>query len=122
MNKVILIGNVIKDPEIVDKTDIKISNFTLGISEGKDKNGESASSYHRCVTFGKLSGVIEKYVKKGSKVMVSGKLKNEDYINKENVKVYKTTIHVYEVELLTSKSESEKTQKTNYFQNIKQDV
>jgi single-strand DNA-binding protein len=111
MNKVILIGGLTTDPEIkATNTGMKIANFSLGVSEGKDKEGLSVSSFHNCSAFDKTAEVIERYVKKGHKLMVVGKIKNETWIKTDGTKGFKTVILVNEVEMLTSKAEAERSQ------------
>ncbi len=97
VNKVILIGNVGKDPEIRETNDgKKIASLSLATSETwKDKNGEKQqkSEWHRIVIFSPgLAEIAEKYVKKGSKLYVSGALKTRKWEDKNGVERYTTEV------------------------------
>jgi single-strand DNA-binding protein len=108
MNKIILIGGLIADPTIKKVNESKIATFTLGVSEGKDKAGLSVSSFHVCKAFSKLADVIEKYVKKGHKIMVVGRVKYDTWDKPDGTKGHSTNIMVLELEMLTTKAEAEK--------------
>jgi single-strand DNA-binding protein len=109
MNKVILIGNLTKDPEVkVTSTGKKVASFSLAINDGKDMNGQDLTSYFNCSAWEKVADVIEKYIKKGHKIMVSGKLKNRSWDKPDGTKAYATDILVSEVEMLTSKVDAER--------------
>ena len=88
VNKCILVGNVGKDPEIRSTSDgKKIASFTLATSENwKDKNtGErrSKAEWHQIIVFSQgLAGIVEKYVRKGSKLYVEGQIKTRKWTDK----------------------------------------
>jgi single-strand DNA-binding protein len=97
INKVILIGNVGKDPEIRSTTNgDRIANFTLATSEQwKDKSGErqEKTEWHRVVVFNDhLVKIIEDYVKKGSKLFVTGALQTRKWTDNQGVEKYSTEI------------------------------
>lgn len=97
INKVILLGNVGKDPEIRQSADgKKIVNLSLATSETwKDKAGErqEKTEWHRVVIFNQgLAGVAEQYVKKGSKLYLSGSLKTRKYTGQDGAERYTTEI------------------------------
>lgn len=82
VNKVILVGNVGKDPDIVSFENNKKATFSLATSEKyKDKEGKSVekTEWHNIVFWGAVVDVIEKYVKKGKQVYVEGKLASRSY-------------------------------------------
>jgi single-strand DNA-binding protein len=83
LNKVILIGTLGKDPEIRSTgSGKKVANLSLATSESyKDKNGErvETTEWHDIAFWGASADVIEKYLKKGSKLYVEGKIKTEKY-------------------------------------------
>ena len=88
MNKVILIGNVGKDPEIFKTTEnLQISKFSLATT--KKRKGEDQTSWHNIITFGKLSEIVERFVKKGSKIALEGEIEYRSWEN-EGKKYYKT--------------------------------
>lgn len=116
-NKVNLIGNLGKDPEIVNlDSGVKIAKFSLVTSETyKNKQGErvSETEWHNIVIFGKLAEIVEKYVSKGSKVDVEGKIKTRSW-EKDGEKKYATDIIVNELVMLDSKPSSTSEQSAAY--------
>ncbi len=98
VNKVILVGNLGKDPEIRSTNDgTKIANFTLATSENwRDKaSGErrERTEWHRVAVFNdRLVEVIEKYLKKGAKVYVEGALQTRKWTDKEGQERYTTEV------------------------------
>lgn len=111
MQKVILIGNLGKDPEVKSfDNGGKIVNFTVGVTERgyKTKEGKEIpdhTEWFNCsVRQNGLAGVVEQYVKKGNKVYVEGKLRTREY-EKDGQKKYLTELFVDNMELLTPKGE-----------------
>jgi single-strand DNA-binding protein len=98
LNKVTLIGSVGKDPDIRKTQDGKlIASFSLATSESwKDKSSgerKQNTEWHRIVIFGQLAEIVEKYVKKGSKLYLEGSLKTREWTDKKDgVKKYTTEI------------------------------
>jgi single-strand DNA-binding protein len=112
VNKVILVGNLGKDPEVRTlENGRKVANFSLATSEAyKDKSGERVerTEWHNIVFWGPIAEVIERYVKKGSKIYVEGKLRTRSY-EQEGVKKYITEIDGQNMTMLDSKgSDSER--------------
>lgn len=108
MNKLILCGRVGQDPT-VKKFDNggQVVQFTLATSSRwKDKQGEKQerTEWHNIVIFGKLSEVAEKYVKKGSHLLLEGEVRYRSY-DKEGTKVYITEIFANSMEMLGGKKE-----------------
>ena len=100
-NKVILAGNVGQDPEMMTGGACR---FTLATNESyKDKEGNKvdATEWHNCVVFGKSAEIILKYVTKGSKLFIDGKLKTTMY-EKNGEKRYSTSIVVNQFEFMDS--------------------
>lgn len=98
LNKVQLIGNLGRDPEIRYTNDNRaIANLTVATTESwnsKDGGRQDKTEWHRVVVFGKLSEVIEKYMKKGDKVYFEGKLQTRQWTDKEGQERYTTEIVV----------------------------
>ncbi len=97
VNKVILIGNIGKEPECrTMQNGSKVANLSLATSESwKDKaSGEKKekTEWHRVVVFGALAEIVEKYVKKGSKLYVSGSLQTRKWADKDGVEKYSTEV------------------------------
>ncbi len=102
MNRVILLGNVGKDPEIFKTSQgLPIAKFSLATS--KKINGEERTEWHNLKLFGKTAEVAEKYVSKGSKILVEGSVEYSTW-ESSGAKFYKTEINVTYLELLSSKA------------------
>ena len=112
VNKVILLGNIGKDPEVKFlPSGMAVANFGLATSERfKDKGGEwqDRTEWHNVVAFGKVAEIIRDYVKKGSKLYVEGSLRTSSWEDKETKqKRYKTEIVVSDVTLLSGRGDGE---------------
>jgi single-strand DNA-binding protein len=119
MNKVILLGNVGQDIEVVTfDNGNKIAKTTLATSEHwKDKTtGEkkTATEWHNLVFVGAVAGVVEKYVKKGDKLSVEGKIKTRSFDNRDGVKIYRTEVEVRDVYLLGFKQDPQPSVKESF--------
>ncbi len=111
VNKVILIGNLGKDPEIRSlENGTKLARFPLATSESyTDKTtGErrDITDWHNIVVWRGLADVVERYVKKGMKVYVEGKLKTRSWQDESGVTKYSTEVVADNMTMLTSKNES----------------
>lgn len=106
VNKAIIVGTVGKDPETKYTQDGKaICSMSVATSENwKDKSGEKQekTEWHRVVFFGKVAEIASKYLKKGSKVYIEGKLTTRQW-EKEGQKHYTTEIVGNELQMLDSK-------------------
>lgn len=107
LNKVLLLGNLGKDPEVQTlEGNIKVAKFTLATTEGyKDENGQvhSQTEWHNIVLWRGLSELAEKYLKKGSMVHVEGKNRTRSYEDKQGVKRYVTEVVGEEIIMLDKK-------------------
>lgn len=110
LNEVKLIGRVGKDPESRHLDSGKtVVSFSIATTERyTDKSGEKKdiTQWHNCNAWDKLAEIIEKYVKKGMLIYVSGKIQYREYENKEGVKMRSTDILIYDMKMLESKKES----------------
>lgn len=109
VNKVIIIGNIGNDPEIrVMPNGNPVANFSLATSEAwKDKQtGEEKekTEWHRIVIFGKLAEIVQKYVKKGSKLYVEGRLQTRKYQDQSGADRYTTEIVANELQMLDGRA------------------
>ena len=113
VNKVILIGNLGKDPE----TNSAVTRLTIATSEShKDKQtGQNVerTEWHRVVLFGKLGEIAAQYLKKGSKIYIEGRLQTSSY-EKNGEKKYSTDIIASTLQMLDSKSFEDKPVPSNY--------
>lgn len=104
-NSVQLIGHLGKDPEVKSLTNGKRVSFTLATNDSyKNAKGEKVADtqWHNIVIWGKLGGVAEKYLKKGSEVMVEGRLVHREY-EKDGEKRYFTEISVNDMMMVGAK-------------------
>lgn len=107
MNKVILMGRLTKEPEVNHSSNTAFARFSIAVDCKFKKEGEPDADFFNCVAFGKLAETFEKYVRKGTKVVVTGEIRNENYTNKEGVKTYGVKIYVNEMEFAESKGTSD---------------
>ena len=127
VNKVILVGNLGKDPEVkyLDNG-VAVANFSLATTENyKNKEGErvSQTEWHNVVLWRGLAEVAEKYLKKGASVYVEGKIKTRKWEDKEGVTRYSTEILGENITMLGGKSSSEGTIEHNsYSEDPKDDL
>lgn len=113
MNKVILMGRLTRDPEIrysQGAEPLCIARYSLAVDRRGRRdanNGEQTADFINCVAFGKNGEFAEKYLKKGTKILATGRIQTGSYTNKDGVKVYTTEVVVEEHEFAESKSSSE---------------
>jgi single-strand DNA-binding protein len=110
VNKVILLGNVGKDPEIRSTPGgTMVANFTLATSDRqKDAQGnwQDRTEWHNLFAFTRTAEIIRDYVKKGSKLYVEGKIQTRSWDDKESgAKRYRTEIIVNDLSLLSGRDE-----------------
>lgn len=112
VNKVILIGNLGKDPEIkYTPSGTPVAKFTLATNERyKDKSGEwqDRTEWHNIVAWQKLAEIVGEYLKKGSKAYIEGRLQTSSWEDKQSgEKKYRTEIIAQDLVLLGGRGEGE---------------
>jgi single-strand DNA-binding protein len=112
VNKVILVGNVGKDPVIrdINQSGDKVANFSLATTDKyKTKDGKEVETteWHNIVAWRGLCNVIEKYVKKGTPIYVEGRIKYSTYTDKDGSKKNKTEVVVDTIQLLSYKASND---------------
>ena len=106
MNKVILIGRLTRDPEIRTAQDgLTIARYSLAIDR---QTKEKQVDFFRCVTFGKNAEFVERYLKKGTKVAVTGRLQSGSYTDRDGRKVYTVEVVTENHEFVESKAAAER--------------
>ena len=116
MNKVILLGNLTRDPEIrysQGEKQIAIARFSLAVNRRFANDGETNADFLNCTAFGKTAEFIEKYFRQGSRMSLVGRIENNNYTNKNGEKVYSVQIMVEEVEFAERKSSQSNNQTQN---------
>ncbi len=112
MNKVILCGRLTKDPEVrysQGAEPMAIARYTLAVDRRRGRSNDSneqSADFISIVAFGKAGEFAEKYLKKGTKMIVSGRIQTGSYTNKDGVKVYTTEVVVEDQEFAESKNSS----------------
>ena len=106
MNKVCLMGRLTKDPDIRGEGNSLCAKYTLAVDRRYQKDGEQQTDFISCVAFGKSAEFVEKYLKKGTKIVVCGRIQTGSYTNKEGVKIYTTDVIVEEHDFAESKNSS----------------
>ena len=107
MNKVILMGRLTRDPEVrytQGDNAMAIARYSLAVDRRFKRDGEPDADFINCVAFGKSGEFAEKYLKKGTKVAVVGRIQTGSYTNKDGQKVYTTDVVVEEQEFAESKN------------------
>jgi len=111
MNKTILMGRLTRDPDVrYSQTDsnMAIARFSLAVDRRFKKQGDTVTAdFFNCTAFGKQGEFVEKYLKQGTKIVVTGRIQNDNYTNKEGQKVYSVQIMVEEIEFAESKASSQ---------------
>lgn len=113
MNKVILMGRLVRDPEIrysQGERSMAIARFTLAVDRRRrngDNNAEQTADFITCVAFDRQAEFAEKYLHQGTKMLVTGRIQTGSYTNKDGQKVYTTEVMVEELEFAESKASSE---------------
>lgn len=109
MNKVIFIGRLTKEPEVRYSTGSNptaVAKYTLAVDRKFKRDGEPSADFINCVVFGKGGEFAEKYLTKGTKVAVTGRIQTGSYTKQDGTKVYTTDVVVEEQEFAESKSQA----------------
>ena len=110
MNKVIIIGRVVRDAEIrysQGASSTCIARYTLAVDRKFKQEGQPTADFIKCIAFGKLGEFAEKYLHRGIKIAVTGRIQTGSYTNKDGQKVYTTDVVVEEQEFCESKSSNQ---------------
>ena len=109
MNKIILLGNMTREPKTTrkkneDGNEVVITKFDLAVNRKMKREGDADTDFFHCTSFGKQAEFVEKYFHSGSRVLVVGRVQNNNYTTKEGNKVYGFGIITEEVEFAQKKS------------------
>ena len=109
MNKVFLIGNLTKDPELsTTNNGVKFCKFTLAVSRNYSKDGKRETDFLNVVVWRAQADNCARYLKKGSKAAISGSIKTRNYDANDGSRRYVTEIAADEVQFLSTKNEEER--------------
>ena len=113
MNKVILMGRLTRDPNVRysprnnSQEEMAIARYTLAVDRRGAKDGQQSADFISCVAFGRDGEFAEKYLKQGTKVVVTGRIQTGSYTNRDGQKVYTTDVVVEDQEFAESKAASD---------------
>ena len=109
MNKVILMGRLTRDPEVrysQGANQTAVARFSVAVDRRFKREGEPDADFFNCTSFGRQAEFVERYLHKGTKVVLSGRVQNDNYTNKDGQMVYSVRIMVDEIEFAESKNAS----------------
>ena len=110
MNKVILMGRLTRDPEVrytQGENAMAVARYTLAVDRRmsrSNQNGDQTADFIQCVAFGRSGEFAERYLHKGTKVVVTGRIQTGSYTNKDGQRVYTTDVVVEDQEFAESKN------------------
>ena len=107
MNKVILMGRCVADPEVrysQGENATAVARYRLAVDRKFKREGEPTADFIGCVAFGRAAEFAEKYFRKGTKLVVTGRIQTGSYTNKDGQKVYTTDVVIEEQEFAESKN------------------
>ena len=110
MNKVILMGRLTRDPDIrytqpnSAQEQTCIARYSLAVNRRFNRDGEQKADFISCVAFGRQAEFAEKYLRKGTKIVLTGRIQTGSYTNRDGQKVYTTDVVVEEQEFAESKT------------------
>ena len=109
MNKVILMGRLTRDPEVrysQGASQTTVGRFSIAVDRRFKRDGEPDADFFDCTAFGKQAEFVERYLHKGTKIVLSGRIQNNNYTNKDGQMVYGVRVMVDEIEFAESKNAS----------------
>ena len=107
MNKVIMMARLTKDPEVrysSGEKSMAIARFTIAVNRSRKVEGQPEADFFNCTCFSKRAEFVEKYLHKGTKIVLEGELQNDNYTNKDGQKIYGMQIIVSAIEFAESKA------------------
>lgn len=107
MNKAIFMGRLTRDPEIrysQGENAIAVARFSIAVNRKYKRGDDPDADFFNCVCFGKQAEFVEKYLYKGIKIVISGRVQNNNYTNRDGQKVYGDCIMVEEIDFAENKN------------------
>lgn len=117
MNKVILMGRLTRDPEVrygAGENSTAVARYTIAVDRRFKRDGEQNADFIGCVAFGRNAEFAEKYLRQGTKIVLTGRIQTGSYTNRDGQKVYTTDIVVEEQEFAESKATAGNGGQNNY--------
>lgn len=98
MNQVVLMGRLTRDPDVrysgSEENMLAVGKYSLAVDRRATKNGKQEADFISCVCFGRAAEFAEKYLSKGMKIAVAGRIQTGSYTNRDGNKVYTTDVVV----------------------------
>ena len=113
MNKVIMIGRLVRDPEVrysQGENTQCVARYTLAVDRKYKRDGEQSADFISCVAFGRQGEFAEKYLHKGIKIAVEGRIQTGSYTKQDGTRVYTTDVVAENQEFVENKAASEQYQ------------
>ena len=107
MNKIILMGRLTRDPETrysQGENQTAIARFSLAVDRRFKRQGDAEADFFNCTAFGRQAEFVEKYLKQGTKILLTGRVQNDNYTNRNGEKVYSVQIIAEEIEFAESRN------------------
>ena len=107
MNKVILMGRLTRNPEVrygAGENSTAVARYTIAVDRRFKRDGEQNADFIGCVAFGRNAEFAEKYLRQGTKIVLTGRIQTGSYTNRDGQKVYTTDIVVEEQEFAENKA------------------
>lgn len=104
MNKILLCGRLTRDPETRTTGTTTVARYTLAVDRRFKQDGQPDADFFNCTAFGKAAEFAEKFLKQGTKIIVSGRIQSDNYTNKNGEKVYSWQVIAEEQEFAESKA------------------
>lgn len=109
MNKVLILGRLTRDPDVRQAGETMIARYTVAVDRRFKREGEPTADFINCVAFGKAAEFADKWLRQGTKMIITGRIQTGSYTNKEGAKVYTTDVVVEEQEFAESKKNGDGT-------------
>ena len=119
MNKVILMGRLTRDPEVrysQGESATAVARYSLAVDRRFKRDGEPSADFFNCVAFGRQAEFAERYLRQGTKMVVSGRLQTGSYTNRDGVKINTVDIVIEEQDFAESKAASSASAPVNNYQ------
>lgn len=116
MNKVILMGRLVRDPEVrysQGTESTTVARYTLAVDRKVRTNNQDSADFIPCVAFNRAADFAEKYLHKGTKIVITGHIQTGSYTNKDGVRAYTTDVVVEDQEFAESKATNGSSQGTS---------
>ena len=118
MNVVILCGRLTRDPEVrYGASGNAVANFSIAVDRRFKREGQAEADFFNCVSFGKQAEFVEKYLGKGTKILLQGEIQNNNYTNKDGQEVRTVQIITNSIEFAESKNNQQGNQQKTEPQN-----